>query len=280
MSSLIKRILLFIIVTPIIGVITLFLPFYNHLVLNILLIAGTVFCTKETAQFFIQRDFLHTYSFILPFAGILPASAYLEVIGVLPFGSLLPIFLVSAGIILAKSVFIRESSDFSRLLTELMANITLLVYPILFSTFIIKLSMFENARYCILLFFMMTFFNDASAYAFGMLFGKRKRVITPVSPNKTAAGFIAGFLTSIFIAVLTKYFLPAVFTVSYGKMIFIGTVIGIVCILGDLVESAIKRSARVKDSGDVVPGRGGLLDSLDSLIFSAPIYFYLLKFIL
>ena len=126
----------------------------------------------------------------------------------------------------------------------------------------------------------MIFLNDAAAYLFGMLFGNRKETVTAVSPNKTKIGFAAGFGTSIAVAVLIKTILPMIFTKPYYIMVIIGAATGISCIFGDLIESALKRSASVKDSGTIIPGRGGVLDSLDSLLFAAPVFYYLVDILL
>ena len=102
-------------------------------------------------------------------------------------------------------------------------------------------------------------------------------MVTPVSPNKTLVGFIAGFCTSIGVAVLTKLTVPDFVPMFYPVMVLIGGIIGFTTILGDLVESALKRSSQLKDTGNLIPGRGGVLDSLDSALLSAPVFYFLMK---
>lgn len=117
--------------------------------------------------------------------------------------------------------------------------------------------------------------GDTGAYLIGRAVGKHK-LSTPISPRKTIEGTIAGLvvgtLTSIVISLI---FLQGTFTVTHAAII--GFLLSIVGQIGDLSISLMKRTAGVKDSGDTIPGHGGLLDRCDSLIFSAPVlYFYFL----
>ena len=94
------------------------------------------------------------------------------------------------------------------------------------------------------------------------------------------AGFIAGFLSSIIVSWIYYLVLPQLFPTSLAVMLVFGAVMGATTILGDLVESAFKRSAEVKDSGTIMIGRGGFLDSLDSMLISAPVFFTFFQYIL
>ena len=122
----------------------------------------------------------------------------------------------------------------------------------------------------------MNFANDIAAYLAGMFLGRGTRLGYPVSPNKSAAGFIAGFVASIAVALLFRVFVPDLLPISFALAVLIGAGAGILTITGDLVESALKRSVQVKDSSGVLPGRGGLMDSMDSWLISAPLYYFLL----
>jgi phosphatidate cytidylyltransferase len=95
-----------------------------------------------------------------------------------------------------------------------------------------------------------------------------------VSPNKTLVGFIGGFLGALALGYLYVAAVPDLLgraSLSHGIFFLVIAVFGN---LGDLLESALKRSAALKDSGSIIPGRGGVLDSIDSLLFSAPVYYY------
>ncbi|OLC55033.1 MAG: hypothetical protein AUH85_10290 [Chloroflexi bacterium 13_1_40CM_4_68_4] len=110
-----------------------------------------------------------------------------------------------------------------------------------------------------------TWANDVAAYGVGAAFGRRK-LLPHVSPGKTVEGTLGGLVASIVVAVALVSLLDFPTWVGVG----VGLIVGIVGPLGDLVESAIKRAAAAKDSGGLLPGHGGMLDRLDSLIFIAP----------
>jgi phosphatidate cytidylyltransferase len=114
---------------------------------------------------------------------------------------------------------------------------------------------------------------DSAAYYIGSAMGKHK-LFPRVSPNKSWEGAIGGFIFSILAAITAKY--VALEYLSVGNALVIGVIVGVFGQIGDLVESALKRDAGVKDSSTLLPGHGGVLDRFDSLLFVAPlIYFYL-----
>jgi len=117
---------------------------------------------------------------------------------------------------------------------------------------------------------------DTTAYVVGTNFGKIK--LSPyISPNKTVEGSIAGFVVSVIAASFFSWMIGM--NMVHG--IILGMIIGIVSQISDLVESLIKRDAGVKDSSNLIPGHGGVLDRMDSFILTAPImYYYLSWFVL
>ncbi|WP_417497965.1 phosphatidate cytidylyltransferase [Maricaulis sp.] len=125
-----------------------------------------------------------------------------------------------------------------------------------------------------LVFFLIfiTQFNDVAQYVWGKAFGRHK-IIPTVSPNKTWEGAIGGFATTaIVFVVLAPFFTPLAFWPS----VLIGTVLPVLGFFGDITMSAIKRDLGVKDTSLFLPGHGGVLDRLDSLMFTAPWYFHML----
>ncbi len=120
---------------------------------------------------------------------------------------------------------------------------------------------------CIL---VLTVFNDFFQFFFGKLFGKN-RIIPRVSPNKTWEGFLGGVAATTLIA---SFLAPYLTPLSLGQGIFAGAGIGVAGFLGDITMSAIKRDLGVKDTGSLLPGHGGILDRLDSLVFTAPLFFH------
>ncbi|MDI6822554.1 MAG: phosphatidate cytidylyltransferase [Actinomycetota bacterium] len=123
----------------------------------------------------------------------------------------------------------------------------------------------------VLLVFVATWVYDTIAYGGGRLMGRRK-LAPKISLQKTWEGTILGLLASS-AALGLMAFIP----LSLAKRILMGLIIGIAAVLGDLFESSLKRVAGVKDTGSIIPGHGGILDRLDSLLFTAPVAYYLLK---
>ena len=120
---------------------------------------------------------------------------------------------------------------------------------------------------------LVVFACDTGAYAIGRLLG-RHRMAPKVSPNKTWEGAAGGFIASIGVALLVG----VVFDLGLPlwQQAMVGAVASVAAQLGDLAESSLKRAANVKDSGSIMPGHGGILDRLDSILFALPAVYYLL----
>ncbi len=120
----------------------------------------------------------------------------------------------------------------------------------------------------------LTEINDVSQYIWGKLFGNIK--ITPlISPKKTLAGLLGGIGTTVVTAILLRFVTGFDLPIAIAS----GFLIGLSGFIGDLVVSAIKRDVGVKDSGTLIPGHGGMLDRIDSLTYSAPLFFHFVRFI-
>jgi len=117
----------------------------------------------------------------------------------------------------------------------------------------------------------MIWCNDTAAYFTGHAWGRHK-LAPRISPGKTIEGGIGGLLASILIAWLGKILFLG--DISWINITILGVIIGIISQMSDLCESLVKRWAGVKDSGAILPGHGGLLDRIDSLIFTAPVMYY------
>jgi len=112
--------------------------------------------------------------------------------------------------------------------------------------------------------------GDTAALYFGSRFGRRKLAPT-VSPNKTWEGSAASFLTAVVVTILWSLWREG--TVD-PRWILVGALTGVAAQVGDLVESMIKRGAGLKDSGNLLPGHGGMLDRMDALLFAAPVFLF------
>ena len=124
------------------------------------------------------------------------------------------------------------------------------------------------------LFFSSTWINNIFAYLIGSKFGKNK-ILEEISPNKTWEGFFGGFFASLTFI----YFMELNFNLFDIYWIVLGIIIPVVSLIGDLLQSFYKRRAKMKDSGNLIPGHGGVYDRMDSVIYSAIYYYLFLKII-
>ncbi|HLO89068.1 MAG TPA: phosphatidate cytidylyltransferase [Nostocaceae cyanobacterium] len=127
---------------------------------------------------------------------------------------------------------------------------------------------------------ILTFFciwaADIGAYIIGKFFGKTR--LSDISPKKTVEGAVFGIAASVTVALFGAYYLHLPYAPITG--LALGLLIGIASLLGDLTESLLKRDAGVKDSGQLIPGHGGILDRTDSYIFTAPLVYYFVTLLL
>lgn len=149
---------------------------------------------------------------------------------------------------------------------------------LLFSFFIILRKINANGFSYTLLVFLLTWSCDIGAYLSGRIFGKNA-LCPKLSPHKTIEGAVGGLIICIASAILLQetYYSNLL---SFWNSVVLGAVTGFAVQIGDLVESAFKRFGNVKDSGELIPGHGGVLDRFDSLLFSAPTAYFYIKFFL
>jgi phosphatidate cytidylyltransferase len=141
--------------------------------------------------------------------------------------------------------------------------------------FITYTSYFYNYELILGIIFI-TWINDTMAYLIGSLFGKT-RLFSRISPKKSWEGSIGGAIFSILLAIGISYFYK---TVNLSVWVLIGIITVVMGIYGDLVESMLKRSVNIKDSGNIMPGHGGILDRFDSFILIIPFVVVFIKLIL
>ncbi len=123
--------------------------------------------------------------------------------------------------------------------------------------------------------FLLVWVNDTFAFIVGKSIGKRK-LMERISPKKTIEGFLGGAVFALIAALILSYFYKHY---SIYVWLIIALIMSIFGTIGDLIESKFKRIANVKDSGKIMPGHGGILDRLDSVIFGAPFVFLLFQII-
>ena len=120
---------------------------------------------------------------------------------------------------------------------------------------------------------IITASNDIFQFTWGKLLGKRK-ILPKISPNKTWAGFIGGVITSSLLGIVLSFLTP----LNYIECFYVGLSLGIIGFIGDSIISAVKRDLKIKDTDDLIPGHGGAMDRLDSIVLTTPAFYYLLIF--
>lgn len=257
----------------------LLLPWVHHLAINLICIVVSILGAFETAHLFASHGMPANGGIFPLVGGIFPLAAYLEVVGILPTGTILPVLLTTLAVVFAREIFIGRPEGFPAVLPRLAASVTVVIYPGLFLSYIVRFSALQSAGLSLIVFLLIVFANDTFAYLAGSFWGKGTRGFLPVSPNKSVVGFAGGMAGSLLLAYVCWVLFPYVFHGSLGLAFAVGAGVGILTILGDLIESAMKRSSNVKDSGSAIPGRGGVLDSIDSILLAGPFCYYLLSLV-
>ena len=132
---------------------------------------------------------------------------------------------------------------------------------------------FGGKRWLLFLYFVI-WASDIGAYYVGTAYGKH-RLYEKISPKKSVEGLLGGAAASMVVALICKFWFVS--SLHWFEALLVGLGLAIVGTVGDLAESLLKRSVGVKDSGTIIPGHGGILDRLDSIMFAAPALFYYLR---
>ncbi len=169
-----------------------------------------------------------------------------------------------------------DKEDFGHVLPDAATRVFGVMYVALLGGYIIALAVIESqipklSAKLLTLFFIVVFAGDTGAYYTGRNFGRRK-LAPRVSPGKTIEGLIGGLAGNVIAALIAHYaFFPEL---KIEHAIPLAIVLGLLGVVGDLCESMLKRGAKAKDAGKLIPGHGGLLDRLDSMLFNAPLLYY------
>jgi len=274
-SNLIARTLTAVIGMPALFSLIFFLPQYNFIGLSILIIVISFLGSVEMSKLIFNKIELTVVT-----APIITAVTYLQCLykTETDFFTIISIFFII--FIISREIgFGAFTDDFKLSIERTGKRLLLMFYPAYLLAFLIKIIALENINaYSILLFLLLVFGNDIFAYVFGMLLGRKPKrgYVVKVSPKKSYAGFIGGTISCVGLCILWFALFPNQLpSCSLGFKIILGLVVSTTANIGDLVESVFKRSAGVKDSGKIIPGRGGILDSTDSIMVAAP-FFYIL----
>ncbi|MGD0336627.1 MAG: phosphatidate cytidylyltransferase [Candidatus Omnitrophota bacterium] len=183
------------------------------------------------------------------------------------------LFIVLSLIFLIVMQFKRRNNN--GVVVDISTTIFGILYVSWFLSFLIKIRNLQDGIGLLSMVLLITKGGDIGAYLIGTRFGK-KPLMPRISPKKSVEGSVGGIIFSVLGAMAMK----PVLHLSLIHLACVGIFLGIIGQLGDLSESLIKRDCGVKDSGNILPGMGGILDELDSILFTAPVfYFYLSIFI-
>lgn len=183
------------------------------------------------------------------------------------------LFIVLALLFLILMQFRRREN--SGVIVGISTTIFGILYVSWFLSFLIRIRYLADGIGLLAAVLIITKLGDIGAYTIGIRFGKTP-LIPRISPKKSVEGAIGGFIFSILGSLACRIFLPFLFL----HLIFIGAFLGILSQLGDLSESLMKRDCQVKDSGNIFPGLGGVLDLIDSLLFTAPAFYFYMNIVL
>jgi phosphatidate cytidylyltransferase len=274
------RVGLVVVAFPLLGVFVFLLPWGTHLALNAMIVAVTVIGSIETVGLLAARRVPVSRVLAPVLAGTLPAAAWVQAAGLLP-GVEIHLLWAAAvpGIILVRAIMFRRQAALRGLIAYSSASVLAALYPALFLSFLPRMTGLAEPALAVAFFLCVVFGDDMLAYFVGSLWGRSTRLNLPVSPQKSMVGFAGGIAGALIVALLFHWLAGGYPGRGLGADLAIAAAIGAVGIVGDLVESGLKRSAGVKDSGVVIPGRGGILDSLDSVALAAPLYWLLMVLI-
>ena len=160
---------------------------------------------------------------------------------------------------------------------DLAANILGLLYLPFLLGHLVWLRFLNQGEWWVLWFLLVIFAGDTGAYYAGRTLGKTK-LYPAVSPGKTWAGVVGGFASSLVVGVLIGRWLLV--DMGAPALAALALVLAVLGLLGDLFESMLKRQAQVKDASQLLPGHGGMLDRLDSILFAAPVVVYVRLFLI
>ena len=276
MSDLKTRLGMFFVGVPIVFAVLLLLPYYNHLVFHILGIPFLILAGIEMKNLLNNKN-ISVAPGISWLPALFPVYIFLQNYGIIPerYFKFFLFALFAYPIVI--EAFVKKEEQLKDVILRIVGGLGIIIYPGFLSIFTFSISTLAHPGLRFFLFFWLVFANDTFAYLTGMFFGRNHQNISIVSPKKSLVGFIGGFTFTVLFAVAWQLILPYSFG-SIVRAVVLGALMGLSGIIGDLSESALKRSAQLKDSGDIIPGRGGILDSIDSVLLSGPIYLFILSF--
>lgn len=233
----------------------------------------TLFIIGGLYEYFVmlEKKGIHIYKYFgIGMGAIIPLSIMFKFE---PTKSWELLFIVLALVFLIVMQFKRR--DNHGVIIDISTTIFGIIYVSWFFSFLIKIRYLPQGLGFLAALLLITKLGDVGAYLVGSRWGKHL-LIPRISPNKTVEGALGGLVFNVLGAFASKSFLPF----SYAQLFLLAICFGVLGQLGDLSESLLKRDCQVKDSGKIFPGMGGVLDEIDSLLFTAPVFYFYLSTII
>ena len=202
---------------------------------------------------------------------LIGCTSFLMLFSVMAFGLDIRLGSVTALLLLvmmSSTLFVKDKADF-KLFAFLYTGLMYIALPLILSNFVVfdKAGNFDGKP--MLAFFIIIWASDVGAYCVGMLFGKYSKKLFPsVSPKKTWAGFWGGLAFAILAGLILDW--TGLWTYPMFHAVILSVIMHVAGVFGDLFESQWKRVCNIKDSGNIIPGHGGMLDRFDSALFAIP----------
>jgi phosphatidate cytidylyltransferase len=185
-----------------------------------------------------------------------------------------PLFFITLSLLLIMIMRLFSRRPVEGALEDIASTLLGVFYVSLLFAFQIWIRMGADGKQWLVFLYFIIWASDIGAYSIGIPFGKH-RLYEKVSPKKSIEGLAGALVASAGMALLCRaWFMPAI---GIGEAVAIALALAVVGTVGDLVESLFKRAAGVKDSGTLIPGHGGVLDRMDSMLFAAPVLYYYLR---
>ena len=267
-DNLIKRVATSLVIIFVSGIITFFAPNWVFCLLTMAFISTALY------EFFsiVEKKGIFVYKYFGIIAGaIIPVAVALH-LGE-GYANLEPFFIVIACLFTFVLQFTRRDNAKDHLVS-IAVTLFALFYISWFFSFFVKIKYLEHGAWLVTFLILVTKMGDIGAYFIGKKIG-REPLISRISPRKTREGALGGLLMSIIIAVVIKMFFLEF--IPFYHALILGVLLGTVGQVGDLAESLLKRDFDAKDSGENLPGLGGVLDVVDSLLFTTPLFYFYIK---
>ena len=247
-----------------------YVDIFHHLPIHIILILMSALDSGEFWEIFAKKQRCQPKVLVVSLSLITTILASL--CAIFSLNEMLSNYVFMGAIMVCMAYEAIFQKEFSSSNASLASSSFIILYCGFFPAFIARLTTVENSSIVIAVYLFSVFMCDSAAWLFGNLFGKNNKGIVKASPNKSVAGFLGGFFGAAASCSIGNAIWTDVFG-SFPKAIVLGLCLGFAAIVGDLVESVFKRSAGIKDSGRLIPGRGGMLDCSDSILFGAPVFY-------